>query len=72
MLWGGNRRHLCFQAWRQWVQLKQGKKASVRQALKHWQHAYMERAFGFWRYHTERKQVRGWKLGPHLGQPRVS
>jgi hypothetical protein len=57
MQWGGNRRHLCFQTWRQWVQLKQGKQVFLRQALKHWQHSYLTRALGFWRYHTQRKQV---------------
>lgn len=57
MLWGGNRKHLCFQTWRQWVQLKQGKKASLRQALRHWHHSYLARALGFWQYYTQRKQV---------------
>lgn len=58
MVWGGNRKHLCFQSWRQWVQLKQGKKASVRQATKHWQSTYMARALALWCYHTQRKKVR--------------
>jgi hypothetical protein len=58
MLWGGNRKHLCFQTWRQWVQLKQGRKASLRQALQHWQSSYMARALVFWQYYTQRKQVR--------------
>lgn len=63
MLWGGNRRQLCFQAWRQWVQLKQGKKKSLRHALHHWQHSYMARALGFWQYYTQRQQV-GWTSSP--------
>jgi len=29
MTWGGNRKQLCFQAWKQWAALKQGRKASV-------------------------------------------
>jgi hypothetical protein len=57
MVWGGNRKHLCFQTWHQWVQLKQGKKASLRQALQHWQHAYLTRALDSWRYTTHRKKV---------------
>jgi hypothetical protein len=39
------------------VQLKQGKKASLRQALQHWQHAYLTRALDSWRYTTHRKKV---------------
>lgn len=57
MVWGGNRKHLCFQTWHQWVQLEQGKKASVRQALQHWQQSYMARALASWRYTTQRKKV---------------
>lgn len=57
MIWGGNRKHLCFQTWRHWVQLKQGRKASVRQAMHHWQHNYITRALSFWQYHTQRKKV---------------
>lgn len=57
MLWGGNRKKLCFQVWRQWAALKQGKRESLHVALQHWQHLYLVQAFAFWREYSHRAQV---------------
>jgi hypothetical protein len=57
MLWGGNRKRLCFETWRQWAALKQGRRQALRQALNHWQHLYLSQALMGWRYHTQRAQV---------------
>lgn len=62
MLWGGNRKLLCFQTWRQWVTLKQGKKLSLRRALQHWQHLLLSQAFAAWQERVQRsKVVRAWR-----------
>jgi hypothetical protein len=57
MLWGGNRKRLCFETWRQWAALKQGRRQALRQAMHHWQHLYLSQAFMGWRYHTQRAEV---------------
>jgi hypothetical protein len=57
MLWGGNRKRLCFETWRQWAALKQGRRQALRQAMNHWQHLYLSQAFMGWRYYTQRAEV---------------
>lgn len=58
MHWGGNRKQLCFQTWRQWVALKQGRRCSVHQATHHWRHLLLSQAFSGWRMQLQRAQVR--------------
>lgn len=62
MLWGGNKKKLCFQAWRQWTALKQGRKASLGKALNHWQHLNLQQSFRGWRQHIQRRKVRQMQL----------
>lgn len=58
LAWGGSRKHVCFQTWRQWVQLKRGKKTCLRQALQHWQARLLAASLSFWLHYTRHKQVR--------------
>lgn len=58
VLWGGNRKKLCFQMWRQWTAMKQGKQQSLMRALNHWQHLYLQQCFAWWRVYTDHQQVR--------------
>ncbi|KAF8062705.1 aldo-keto reductase 2 [Scenedesmus sp. PABB004] len=57
MAWGGNRKRLCFQTWRQWTALKQGRRGSLHAALLHRQRAYLAHAFSAWQEHAARAQA---------------
>jgi hypothetical protein len=57
LMWGGNRKQLCFKTWKHWVALKQGRRQSVRLAMQHWQHLLLGQAFDGWQQQIQRTKV---------------